>query len=300
MNSTPVLNIVGTGKLGGVLGKLLADSEQVRIGSLFSRDSAKAQQAAHFLGAGDAISQLDALRDANFWMLSVSDDAIQSVATRLSSLKHNWQNAIVFHCSGINSSALLSPLAQQGAQVASVHPAHSFARPEESLRNFAGTFCAIEGTRRARQHLEPLFENIGARIISLDQRLKPLYHAAMTVASNHLVALLDSSLALLRGAGIEDQTARAIIEPLVAQSTRNFFTVGAEKALTGPAARGDYGTIEQHLAVITERAPEQLRSYLALLAGTLKIATSSEANNGHGEIAQLLAEATEQATTRGL
>ena len=65
------------------------------------------------------------------------------------------------------------------------------------------------------------------------------YHAAATVASNHLVALLGQAARLADAAGVPP----AAFFPLVRATLENVETLGPEAALTGPVARGDVDTV---------------------------------------------------------
>jgi predicted short-subunit dehydrogenase-like oxidoreductase (DUF2520 family) len=67
------------------------------------------------------------------------------------------------------------------------------------------------------------------------------------VACNYLSALMDASLELGEAAGIDRKTLWQSLEPLVSSTLENINTDGPEKALTGPIARGDIKTIDQHL-----------------------------------------------------
>ena len=51
----------------------------------------------------------------------------------------------------------------------------------------------------------------------------------------------------------------------VAETAKNFAGLGARRALTGPAARGDWATIRKHLAALEELAPALVPLYEELL-----------------------------------
>ena len=72
------------------------------------------------------------------------------------------------------------------------------------------------------------------------------YHAAAVVASNHLVALLGQVERLATACGVPFEA----FAPLVRSSVADAFGVGPARALTGPVARGDLATVEQHLATL--------------------------------------------------
>lgn len=291
-SSSPALrlNIIGCGKLGTTVAKLMTQSGLVSLGGLYSRNITNAENAALFCASGSPCATLNALPCADLWLLSVPDDAIQSVARQLAQLFPNWNGTSVFHCSGIHSSELLAPLQQQGANIASLHPIHSFADPLQSLTTFAGTCCTLEGDNESQQLLTQLFTAIGARIFPIDGQSKALYHTATAMASNYLVGLMDISLTLLEKSGIAPQAAKELLAPLVMQTAANIFAKGPAESLTGPIVRGDRDTVATHLQALQQHSPELLAVYRELGLVTLKVAQQARPEIGelHDQIEKLL------------
>jgi predicted short-subunit dehydrogenase-like oxidoreductase (DUF2520 family) len=272
MNPLPHLNIVGAGRLGRTLARLWREAGMLHIGAVYSRAPASRRSAIEFIGGGKPCTHVADLPPATMTLIAVPDAAIAGVAIGLADAIPDWRDQLVFHCSGLHSSQLLAPLAARGAAVASAHPLHSFADPIRSLGTFTGTVCALEGDSAAVATLSALFEGIAATTVVIEADAKPLYHAAAAMASNYLVALLDSSAALLASAGIAPTLTTAMLEPLVRQTTDNVFARGADHALTGPIARGDWTTVAAHLRAIEDRQPALLPLYRALGVATLAIA----------------------------
>ena len=269
------MNIIGSGKLGRTLARLLRDAGLVSIGSIYNRNIDSSESAQAFIGAGRAVNSIQGLSNdpAELWMLATSDDAIGCCAVQLAELSGiDWQKGIIFHSSGLKTSAELAPLQKLGAAIASIHPAHSFASPEHSLTSFPSTVCTLEGDERATNLLKPLFSAIGGQVTTIQPAAKPLYHAATVMASNYLIALIGASEALLEKAGIEKPMASAILAPLMQQSLQNGLKVGPVNALTGPIARGDINTIQAHIKAIGQNIPELLSVYASMGTQTLKLA----------------------------
>jgi predicted short-subunit dehydrogenase-like oxidoreductase (DUF2520 family) len=110
------------------------------------------------------------------------------------------------------------------------------------VQSFTGTWCGIEGDQRALDVLIEGFSAIGAHLVPINTDFKMLYHSAAVFASNYLVTLLDVALQAYAKAGISDDVALNMIEPLVRKTVDGIFQVGPEKALSGPIARGDLET----------------------------------------------------------
>lgn len=263
------LSCIGAGRLGKTICRLLAG--KVEIHQVVNHSLASAQRAVDFIGSGSAVSMAD-LQPADIWLIATPDGQIKLVYEQLKATGILHNNAIVFHCSGaIGSSVLYSDDVK--INVASVHPIHSFADPQKSLKDFSGSHCAIEGQANAVTTLKGLFEDIGAIPFIIDSQHKALYHTATVMACNYLVSLLEASQQILATAGVDGCDGNPL-ESLIRQTLDNYLSTDATSALTGPIARGDTKTITSHLQALAQNGDNQLwqQVYTALGKATLPIA----------------------------
>jgi len=268
---TPTLNLVGAGHVGRVLGRLFAASGAFALQDVLTRSPASAQAAVAFIGAGHACADVAQLRPAHAWLLAVSDDQIEPVAAQLAQA-HDLTGAVVFHCSGAKASTALQVARAGGALVASVHPIRSFADPQQVARDFAGTFCGVEGDAAALALLGPAFETIGARLVPIDGAAKTVYHAAAVFASNYLTTVLDAALRAYQAAGIPEAVARELAQPLATETLANVFRLGPAAALSGPVARGDLATVARQEQALLDWDDATGRLYGALVPLTTDLA----------------------------
>jgi predicted short-subunit dehydrogenase-like oxidoreductase (DUF2520 family) len=184
-------------------------------------------------------------------LLTVPDEAIAAVCGELAAAGALRPGAIVAHCSGaLGSDALAAARDRCGCAVGSLHPLQTFPSPDEGVRRFDGTYCFIEGDPPAVETLERFAAAIGGVPVRIAPQAKPLYHAAAVMACNALAALLDAAEALAAAAGIDRETFRAAMAPLVRATVDNVLSTGPAAALTGPVARGDVRTVRGHLAAL--------------------------------------------------
>jgi predicted short-subunit dehydrogenase-like oxidoreductase (DUF2520 family) len=87
-----------------------------------------------------------------------------------------------------------------------------------------------------------------------------------------VTALLDTIREVAAAVGLDEDGALRVYLPLVEQTIANARAMGITAALTGPATRGDAGTIRAHLAALAGDAPAALPVYRALLARSVSIA----------------------------
>ena len=107
----------------------------------------------------------------------------------------------------------------------------------------------------------------------LADELRPLYHAGAVFASNALVTVSAIAESLFTAAGVPDPG--AAMAPLQRASLAHVEDLGPARALTGPAVRGDAGTIRRNLEALRVHAPELVPTYVALARSALHLAQGS-------------------------
>jgi predicted short-subunit dehydrogenase-like oxidoreductase (DUF2520 family) len=244
------LNIVGCGAVGKVFGRLFCQAGLFEIQDIQNRSLASGQAAAAFIGEGRPVAGQTIMRPADLYLIGCSDDAIGGCAKVLASSGLIRPGAVAFHLSGALPSALLAPIREAGAAVASVHAVKSFADASASVSGFAGTWCGIEGDPPAVALLTEAFGAIGGKVFSVDPLFKTIYHAGSVMVCNYLTSLVEVGLRAYEKGGVPRQMALQAMEPLVRGTLDNIFLSGTVQALTGPIARGDAALVAGQLAVL--------------------------------------------------
>jgi predicted short-subunit dehydrogenase-like oxidoreductase (DUF2520 family) len=181
-------------------------------------------------------------------LLCVPDGAIAEVARSLE--PGPW----VAHVSGATPLAALDPHRRRF----SVHPLQTFTR-RRGAEQLDGSWAAVTAeTEEARALGFELARTLGLLPFELADSARPLYHAGAAIASNYLVTLHRAASRLFRAAGAPPEG----LEPLMRRTIENGFE------LTGPIARGDWKTVDAHLAAIRAREPELVPMYVALAEAT--------------------------------
>jgi predicted short-subunit dehydrogenase-like oxidoreductase (DUF2520 family) len=186
--------------------------------------------------------------DGDLRLLCVPDRAIAEVARGIE--PGPW----VAHVSGATPLAALEPHARRF----SVHPLQTLVhgRGPEQLDGAWGAVTAE--SEEARQHALWLAETLGLRPFALPDDKRALYHAGAAVASSFLVTLYRTAGLMLEEAGAPPE----VLVPLMQRTIENGFE------LTGPIVRGDWETIERHLAAIREDVPHLEHLYRTLTEAT--------------------------------
>jgi predicted short-subunit dehydrogenase-like oxidoreductase (DUF2520 family) len=214
-------------------------------------------------------------RRADLVLLAIPDDVLAGTVRGLAAVQALRTGQIVVHTSGAHGVDVLAPAAELGALPLALHPAMTFAgRPEDLQRITACSFAvtADPADEAAWSVGEALVVEMGADPIRVPQAARPLYHAALTHGANHLVTLVAECADLLRAAGINP--AERLLGPLLSAALDNALRHG-DRALTGPVARGDVGTLRVHLRVLAETDPAALPAYRALAERTAERAMAA-------------------------
>lgn len=238
------INIIGAGRLGQHLARAVLDHNIAAPLTLCNRNLHTARAAIQMLGSGFAVSGLSDLPFANITFITTPDDAIAGIAAQLTVSP----GQIVAHCSGVLNADVLSPLREQGALIASIHPLRAFRAHHIQDNAFQDCDCVIEGDTEAVRTLTTLFIQMGAHVLPISASKKATYHAAAVMASNYLVTLAGCAITLFHEAGLSEAQAQNITENLMQSSLNNIRHVtDIKQALTGPLARGDINTVSMHL-----------------------------------------------------
>lgn len=259
-----LLNIIGCGTVGKVVGRLFHQGGLFEIQDILNRSLDSGRQATAFIGAGRPISSLEGMRPADLFLIAASDDAITGCAEALAAAGLVGPGTVVCHLSGALPSAILSAVRARGGEAASVHPVKSFANPAASAADFAGTWCGIEGDPGAAALLGGAFAAIGGSIFPVDPHFKSVYHAGSVLVCNYLTSLLEVGVRAYGKGGLPRETALQVMEPLVRGTLDNIFRIGTVQALTGPIARGDAAVVSSQLAALDGWDREVALIYRAL------------------------------------
>lgn len=236
--------IVGPGRAGGAFEIAL----QATGASLAAR-----------LGRSDDPSTLDPALD--LVLITVPDSAIAEVAAAIP------HGPLVVHVSGATS---LGPLLAHHERCGSLHPLVSLTDPTAGAKALQSSpHVAIAASRPdVLDEMRSLAGRLGARSFVVDDDRRANYHAAASIAANHLVGLLGQ---VERVASADGLPLAPFIEMMRAVLD-NVDRVGPRAALTGPVARGDWETVRSHLAALPT-VEHQL--YLSLAAACAALADRS-------------------------
>lgn len=265
----PTIAIIGPGRAGSALGRALHTAGYT-IAAIGGRNPDNVRNLAEELGARACQSPATTIDVADLTILAVPDDVILPLATDMVESLCSAAGHAAVHLSGAQDRSALRPLAQQGSLRTGVfHPLQTFRRGPEAVENVAGTYFGIDADAPLRDQLTAMASDIKGLAFDLNGVDRALYHAAAVFAANYSMTLLAEAIALAGEAGLDQATAQRGMTMLLAGAVNNLKDLAPADAITGPASRGDDGTIAKHLAALKDD-PTAQRLY-QLLADRTKL-----------------------------
>ena len=257
--------VIGAGRVGTAVAVLLDRAGHVIV-AVSGRAGTRSRVGTHLPGV-PVVEPVEAASAA-------PDDLIAPTADELGVAAALGPGAWVMHLSGSLGLDVLAKARESGARCLALHPLQTFPDVRSALERIPGCWIAITA-HDDDGHLfgERLVEELGGVAFRLADELRPLYHTAAVFASNYVVAASAVAGSLFAAAGVPDP-ARAMA-PLQRASLENVERLGPAQALTGPAVRGDAGTIRRNLEALEQHAPELIHAYVALARATLDVAERS-------------------------
>lgn len=273
--------IVGAGTVGTAVAVAWARAGH-RITAVAGR-SATAARAAAWLPDVPVRPLDDVATGAALVVFGVPDDALPEAVAAVT--PHLPPTAWVAHLSGASGLEVLAPAAP--ARPLAVHPLQTFADVAGAIRALPGCTVAVSARDAEGWELgERLACDLGAEPFRLADERRPLYHAAAVFASNYLVTVAGVAEQLFASAGVPQPA--AAMQPLQRATLDNIERLGPREALTGPAVRGDAGTIDRNLRAIADAAPSLVPAYVELCRAALSIAGPRLADDGRARVEEVL------------
>lgn len=240
------VGVVSAGKVGAVLGAALRSAGHHLVGA--HAVSVDSQDRAEALLAGVPVLEIpEILRRAELILLAVPDDVLGDLVRGTAEAGHFQPGQLVIHTSGRFGTGILAPAEQAGAATLAIHPAMTFTGMSLDLQRLSASAFAVTADEEVLPVAQALAVEMGGEPVVVAEEDRPAYHAALAHASNHLNILTAQSTEVLDRIGIDDPA--RVIGPLMQASLDNALASGAG-SLTGPVARGDAGTVAQHLQVL--------------------------------------------------
>jgi predicted short-subunit dehydrogenase-like oxidoreductase (DUF2520 family) len=254
------VGVISAGRVGAVLGAALARAGH-RVGGVAAVSDASRRRAEAMLPTAAIKPPDEVAAAADLLILAVPDDALAALASGLAATGVLRRGTLVAHTSGAHGIGVLAPLTAAGGLPLALHPVMTFTGTEVDLQRLDGAAWGVTSDDVLRPVAETLVIEMGGEPSYITEDLRPLYHAGLAFGANHLVSLVSQAADLLASSGVEQP--QRMLGPLLGAALDNALRNG-DRALTGPVARGDSGTVATHLRTLALNAPQTLDAYVAM------------------------------------
>lgn len=241
--------IIGSGNAAAVLGRKFKAAKH-NILQIVSRNASAASALAYEwdIESANYLSLIN--KNADVYIIAVSDDAIADIASQL-----KLPGKVVAHTAASVSKDILKNVSQHYGVF---YPLQSLRKETTTLPDIPVFFDGNDET--AKEKLEKLAHSISSEQVSAandDQRLK-LHVAAVIVNNfiNHLYVLIEE---YCKKENIDFRQ----LSPLIEETANRLKIISPKEAQTGPAIRHDQETIKKHLKLL-ENHPSLKKIYQLL------------------------------------
>ena len=232
--------IIGTGNVAYTYSKVLKNNG-INLKYVFARNKDRISEIENLFGV-EAISDYEKLQTCDLIIIAVKDDAIGAVAEKL----HNYKGVLV-HTSGTQNSTILQSVENHGI----IYPLQTLTKDYDV--DFKSVPVLINASSSdVKDKLRCIAKKMSDVVIECSDEDRRYIHMNAVYVSNFVNVMLQIGEKLLKKKSLDI----SILEPLVRETVNKAFSMGAEKALTGPARRGDKETINKHLDLLKNTEEE--------------------------------------------
>ena len=249
------ITIIGSGNVGTHLAAAFKNAGHTIV-QIYSKHIHNAELLAYHIKA-QAIGDLNNINpETDIFVVSVKDEVIVDIAGNL--VKHG---KLIVHTSGAASLAELltfSPL------VGVFYPLQSFSKNKGV--DFLKVPICIEGADESiTAGLVQLAQTISKRIYQVNSEQRKILHLAAVFANNFPNYLYGVAQGLVEKHNLDFD----LLRPLILETAQKVQTNTPDQAQTGPASRGDEGTMTAHLQMLNDE-PELKKIYYEISQEIIK------------------------------
>jgi len=227
--------IIGTGNTATILGRKLKAAGHVVV-QVFGRDTTAASKLAYELNTESTNYWNVVYRNADLYILAVSDIAIKEILEEL----RLPDKTIVHTAASVSKNILKNAATHFGV----FYPLQSLKKESTHLPDIPIIIDASDES--TLKELEILAQSISDTVVEADDEQRMKLHLSAVIVNNfvnHLYALAES---YCNSEGIDF----TLLLPLIKETAERLDYISPAQSQTGPALRNDTDTIKKHLEML--------------------------------------------------
>lgn len=227
--------IIGSGNVAQHILKVMQTAVNVNLVQAFAR---KKESLLHLLPENIITSNYKDIKEADVYIISVSDNAIAEVAANLP-----FQNRLVVHTSGTSELSILDSKNRNGV----FYPLQTFSKLKEI------DFTSIPLCLEAENETDLLLlEQLANTITQKSYRISSEQRKSLHVAAVFVCNFVNQMYTIGNQICEENKVSFEILHPLIQETAQKILTLSPIEAQTGPALRNDTNTIQKHIAFLED------------------------------------------------
>lgn len=237
--------LLGAGNVANHFYQAFKNSESSQVIQWYSRQLSKVSQ---FQNETAITDDLQALVEADVYLMAVNDDAIEDFSSQLP-----FESRLVVHTSGSVSIHALDKKHRRGV----FYPLQTFTKGVEI--NFEQVPICIEALDKSDLNtLKALAESLRAPVYKISTEQRQTLHVAAVFVNNFSNQLYRIAHELTDAKHIPFD----ILKPLIRETAKKIDILSPYLAQTGPAMRNDKKTIKRHLKLLENEDHKKLYELL--------------------------------------
>lgn len=278
------LGFIGAGKAGCSFSRYLQGT-QAEISGFYSKTLEHSEKAAEDTGAAVFLCLKQVVSASDVVMITTPDNMIGEIWDKIKKQCQGLLEGKIFcHLSGSLSSELFQERQKFGAYGCSLHPMRAISSRKTDLSD---AFFTAEGDQEAVALMKALLTEKKNPIAVMEPANKKKYHMAASAASNLMAGLAQMAIDSLVECGFDQRTALRMLTPLMRGNMENICEKGVCAALTGPVERGDWETVQSHLAQLEG---EKREIYRLLSRQLVEVAQKKNETRDYSKLRTILEE----------
>ena len=237
--------IIGSGNVAQHLITAFLQSNEIELIQVFSRQK---ESVSHLISSDKIVSEYEEIKDADLYLIAVSDNAIADVSTKLP-----FENRLVVHTSGSMPMEILDSKNRRGV----FYLLQTFTKNKPV--NFKEIPICLEAeNEKDFKTIETVAKTISSVVQSISSEQRKALHVAAVFVCNFVNHLYKIGNDICN----ENQLSFEILQPLIVETAQKIIQLSPKHAQTGPAKRNDSETINTHLNFLSDENQKEIYKLL--------------------------------------
>ncbi len=247
------VTILGSGNVATHFFKAFFASKKVEVVQWYSRNIDSIQC---FSNQTLITNSLHSLKEVDLYIIAISDDAIASFSDTLP-----FNNKLVVHCSG---SITLKELSQKNRRGV-LYPIQTFSKEKEIDFNSI-PLCLESESLSDMKILKKIASSISSKVSEINSEQRRSLHLTAVFVNNFTNHLYHIGQELCESQNISFE----LLHPLIKETVKKLEILTPLHAQTGPAKRGDFQTIKNHMDALEHSPSSYATIYKTITSSILK------------------------------